>query len=68
VRDAVAAAGAHAWLFRAEECDDQFIEFIEWQSDEAHPLIREHTIAASLEALHTAFVSEDSHTWVEARI
>lgn len=68
MRHHAGAAGGNAWIFRALNASDRFIEFIEWQSDEAHAIIDQPAVAEALETLNAAFIAEDSQTWIEAKI
>jgi hypothetical protein len=68
VRRLVEKAGGRAWLFCAESASDHFIEFIEWQSDAAHPLIEHSDIANAFDELAAVFHSKDSDTWIETKI
>lgn len=68
VRHQVSHAGGRAWMFRALNAGHRFVEFVEWQSDEEHPLIGRPDIAMTLDALDEAFPAKDSETWIEAKI
>jgi hypothetical protein len=68
VRGAATSAGARAWIFEAERSGDRFIEFIEWQSIEGDDIAAQRGMASALDALNSAFPTEDSDTWLEAKI
>jgi len=55
-------------MFRALNAGHRFVEFVEWQSDEDHPLIGRPDVARALDALDAAFAAKDSETWIEATI
>ncbi len=64
VRRAVRAAGGHAWLFRGEEREDRFLEFVE--SDVSIELAAEPRVAEARETLEDGFGQEWSDVWTEA--
>ena len=68
LRRLVENAGARAWLFRAHDVADHFIEFVEWQSDETHLLSERQDIAEALATLAAAFLPRESGTWIETKI
>ncbi|MGQ0815693.1 MAG: hypothetical protein ACT4O1_14755 [Gemmatimonadota bacterium] len=68
VRRAASAAGARAWIFRADRPGDRFVEFVEWQADDAQSVIGRPDVADALAALSAAFPPQDSETWFEAKI
>lgn len=61
-------AGARAWVFTSENAVNQFIELIEWQSDEAHPSTNRREIVEARSALNAIFLPGESDTWIEAKI
>lgn len=64
LRSAFTAAGGHAWLFRAANRHDQFIEFLEFGS-RPEILEREDVIEAR-EALDDEFGEGQLEEWEEA--
>jgi hypothetical protein len=68
VRREVANADGRAWLFRAQQASDQFVEFVEWLGDEGHPLTERAGVAEAINALAAAFFAKDSETWIETKI
>jgi hypothetical protein len=60
--------GGRAWVFAAARATEKHIEFVEWQSVEDASIIESETIAAALRDLNAAFPSEESDTWMEARL
>jgi hypothetical protein len=64
LRRAAEAAGGRAWLFRAADRDDTFLEFIEWSDTGADPLMDDGVNAArvALDSFATAGADE----WEEA--
>lgn len=59
-------AGGHAWIFRASNREDQFLEFLE--SRDLTALLEEPEIAAALEALDIIFGEGAFEEWEEVQI
>jgi len=68
VRTCAEAAGARAWMFTSERAGDRFIEFIEWQSEPLQTVPARPEVMAARAELDAAFRSEESDTWIEAKI
>jgi hypothetical protein len=68
VRAAAETAAARAWIFEAERSGDRFIEFVEWQGVEGRSIMEHAAVAAALDNLNASFPTEDSNTWLEAKI
>ncbi|HEX6558471.1 MAG TPA: hypothetical protein VF021_03395 [Longimicrobiales bacterium] len=68
MRDHAIAAGRNAWIFRALESDDHFTEFLEWSAHDPDEHGQPPALAEALDTLNAAFMAEDSHTWIEAKI
>lgn len=67
MRHAAALNGARAWMFVSTHEPDLFTEFVEWQSESDNfPIVEE--LQQALGILNTAFDSERSDTWIEARM
>ena len=64
VRSAVEAAGGHAWIFRGAAHEDQFIEFIEWSSD--NTLHESDPVARARALLDTYAVPGATEEWEAA--
>lgn len=58
-------AGGHAWIFRAANREDQFLEFLE--SRNLGALLDEPEIAAALEALDVVFGEGVFEEWEEVQ-
>ena len=67
-RAAADAAGARAWVFEAERGGDHLIEFVEWQGVEGTSIVEQVDLSLALDDLNAAFPTEDSDTWLEAKI
>ena len=57
--------GGHAWLFRAAEREDQFLEFIEWLVDSAPELPNNPELLDAQIALDESFGPGSTNDWVE---
>jgi hypothetical protein len=68
VRHQVSHAGGRAWMFRALSAGHRFVEFVEWESDEDHPLVGRPDVASAVASLNAAFAAKDSETWLEAKM
>ena len=68
MRVAAESSGARAWIFEAERGGDYFIEFVEWLSPEVSSLVDQVDFSLALDDLNTTFPTEDSGTWLEAKI
>ncbi|HSJ06647.1 MAG TPA: hypothetical protein VK936_08095 [Longimicrobiales bacterium] len=64
-RDAVAAAGGRAWLFRGAGHDDRFMEFVEWDSAAGEPLDSAE-VRSAIARLGTFAPAADASEWEEA--
>jgi hypothetical protein len=58
--------GGHAWLFRAAEREDQFLEFIEWLSDTAPTLPEDPDLLDAQIAVDESFGPGHTEDWIEA--
>jgi hypothetical protein len=65
LRNAVAAAGGRAWIFRGAAHEDQFMEFIEWDDDALEPLEAEG-VGSALARLTAFGAATSSDEWEEA--
>jgi hypothetical protein len=65
LQTAFIAAGGHAWIFRAANSEDQFLEFLEARDLAA--LLEEPEIATALEALDIVFGEGAREEWEEVQ-
>lgn len=65
VRTAVQSAGGHAWIFRGAAHEDQFIEFIEWSSEDA--LHESDPVAHARRALDVYATAGPTEEWEAAQ-
>lgn len=63
LQTAFTAAGGHAWIFRAANRQDHFLEFLE--ARDLAGLLAQPEIAAALEALEVSFGEGISDEWEE---
>jgi hypothetical protein len=64
LREAAAAQGGRAWMFRGAAHQDQFIEFLEW-SDEGEPLPERPGVVDARRALGESFSAGQVDEWEE---
>lgn len=62
---AVTTAGGRAWVFRGARHEDQFLEFIEWESAVAEPLLNAD-VAAAIARLGAFAAPAAQEEWEEA--
>lgn len=65
VRTAAEDAGAHAWLFRARDRDDVFLEFIEF--GRAPDALERGALADARRALDETFGHGTTEEWIDVR-
>lgn len=65
VQRAVESAGGRAWIFRGAAHEDQFIEFIEWSSDDV--LYESPAVAAARAHLASYAVAGLTEEWEDAQ-
>jgi SH3-like domain-containing protein len=65
VQRVVAQEGGRAWIFRSATDEDRYTEFVEWESDGHNDTPVGQT---AINALETEFPSDESDTWMEARL
>jgi len=63
IRSAAEELGAHAWLFRARDRDDEFLEFIEF--GRAPDALQHGDLADARRALEESFGHGSTEEWID---
>ena len=61
-----AALGCHAWLYRAAEREDRFLEFVEWKDATPASPGEDAGFVAAREVLDSNFGGGTAEQWVQA--